>query len=96
MCCVYRLYLTYIIIYIKRRDGVVVKASPSHSVDMWFNYQVETYHKTLKNGIHSFLAWRSAHRNSVENKPASLLVMSLGKALNIRITGAVILIVFDF
>ena len=38
--------------------------------------------KDLKNGIHSFPAWRSAHRDSVENKPASLLVVSLGKAFN--------------
>ena len=36
---------------------------------------------TLKNGIHSFPAWRSANRHSVDNKLASLLV-SLGKALN--------------
>ena len=38
--------------------------------------------KDLKNGINGFSAWRSAHRDSVENKPASLLVVSLGKALN--------------
>ena len=40
------------------------------------------FKKTLKNGIHSFPARCSAHRDSVENKPASLLVVSLGKALN--------------
>ena len=45
--------------------------------------KVESYQKTLKNGIHSFPAWRSAYkRDSVENEPASLLVVSLGKALN--------------
>ena len=39
--------------------------------------------KDLKNGIHSFPAWCSAwKRDSVKNKPASLLVVSLGKALN--------------
>ena len=37
---------------------------------------------TFKNGVHSFPAWHSTHRNSVENKPASLLVVFLGKALN--------------
>ena len=37
---------------------------------------------TLKNSIHSFPVWRSAHRERVENNPASLLVVSLGKALN--------------
>ena len=39
--------------------------------------------KDFKNGIHSFPAWRSAYkRDSVKNKPASLLVVSLGKTLN--------------
>ena len=61
---------------------MVVRASASQSVDLEFISQVESYQKTLKDGIHSFPAWRSAHRNSVENKPASLLVVSLGKALN--------------
>ena len=66
-----------------RRVGVVVRASASQSVDMGFISQVESYQKTFKNGIHSFPAWRSAYkRDSVENKPASLLVVSLGKALN--------------
>ena len=65
-----------------RRDGVVVKASASQLVDLGFISLVESYQKTSKNGIHSFPAWRSAHRDSVENKPASLLVVSLGKALN--------------
>ena len=59
----------------------MVRASASHSVDLGFVSLVESYLKTLKNGIHSFPAWRLAHRDSVENKPASLLV-SLGKALN--------------
>ena len=43
-----------------RRDGVVVRASASQSVDLGFNPLVEPYQKTLKNRIHSFLAWRSA------------------------------------
>ena len=39
--------------------------------------------KDFKKGIHTFPAWRSAQkRDCVENKPASLLVVSLGKALN--------------
>ena len=45
-----------------RRDGVVVRASASQSVDLGFNLLVESYQKTLKNGIHSFPAWRSALR----------------------------------
>ena len=65
-----------------RRDSVVVRAFASQSVDLGFISQVESYQKTLKNGIHSFPAWRPANRDSVENKPASLLVVSLGKTFN--------------
>ena len=60
----------------------MVRASASQSVDLGFISQVESYQKTLKNGIHSFPSWRSANRDSVENKPAILLAVSLGKALN--------------
>ena len=45
-----------------RRDGVVVRASASQSVDLGFISLVESYQKTLKTGIHSFPAWRSAHK----------------------------------
>ena len=45
-----------------RRDGVVVRASASQSADLGFNPLVESYQKTLANGIHSFPAWRSAFR----------------------------------
>ena len=58
------------------------KVSASQLVSLGFNPQVESYQKTSKNGIHSFPAWRSAHKDDVENRPASLLVVSLGKALN--------------
>ena len=34
----------------------MVRASASQSVDLGFNSQIESYKKTLKNGIHSFLA----------------------------------------
>ena len=43
-----------------RRDGVVVRASASHSVNTEFSSLVESYQKTLKNGIHSSPAWRLA------------------------------------
>ena len=68
-----------------RRDGVVVGASALQSVDLWFISLVESYQKTLKNGIHSFPNKRSAFGEVVENKPASSLVVSLGKALNGRL-----------
>ena len=45
-----------------RRDGVVVRASASQSVDLGSISLVESYQKTLKTGIHSFPAWRSAHK----------------------------------
>ena len=41
-----------------RRDGVVVRASASQSVDVGFIPCVNSYLKTLKTGIHSFPAWR--------------------------------------
>ena len=62
------------------RHGVLVRASALRLVDLRFIPQVNSYQKTLKNGVHSFPAWRLAHRDSVEKKPASLLVV--GKALN--------------
>ena len=43
-----------------RRDSVVVRASASQSIDLGFIPLVESYRKTLKNGIYSFPAWRSA------------------------------------
>ena len=64
------------------RDDVMVEASASQSVDLGFISQ-KSNQKTLKNGIRSFPVWRSAQkRDSVENKPASLLAMSLGQTLN--------------
>ena len=41
-------------------DGVVVGASALQSVDLGLISFVESYQKTIKNGIHSFPAWRSA------------------------------------
>ena len=43
-----------------RRDGVAARASALQSVDLGFIFQVESYQKTLKNGIYSFPAWSSA------------------------------------
>ena len=66
-----------------RSKDVVARASTSPSIDLKFIPLAESYQKTLKNGIHSFPAWRSAFRGGVvENKPESSLVVSLGKALN--------------
>ena len=43
-----------------RRDGLVVRASALQSIDLRFIPLVESYQKTLKNGICNFPAWRSA------------------------------------
>ena len=51
---------------VDRRDGVVVRAPASQSVDQGFIPLVESYQKTLKNGIRSFPAWRSAFREGGE------------------------------
>ena len=66
---------------LNRRDGVVVRAPASQSVDLGFIPLVESYQKTLKNGIRSFLLGARHLGKVVNNKPASSLV-SLGKALN--------------
>ena len=65
-----------------RRDGVVVRASASQSVDLGFISLVQSYQKTLKNGIRSSLLGARHIGEIVENKPASSFVVSLGKALN--------------
>ena len=59
----------------------MVRVSASKSVDMEFISQVESYQKTLKNAVHSFSAWLSAHRDGTEENPVSLLAVSLGKIL---------------
>ena len=65
-----------------KRDGVVIRASASQSVDLGFIHLVESYGKTLKMvSIASLLGARHLWE-VVENKPASSLVVSLGKALN--------------
>ena len=45
-----------------KRSHLLDRASASQSVDLGFISLVESFQKTLKNGIHSFPAWRSAHK----------------------------------
>ena len=54
--------LHFAIVVREWRDGVVVRASASQSIDLGFISQIELYQKTLKNGIHSFPAWHSANK----------------------------------
>ena len=62
-----------------RRDGVVVRASASLSVDLGFNPLVESYQKTLTNGIHSFPAWRSAFRGGCGEQAEKFFCCILGQ-----------------
>ena len=59
-----------------------MRASDSQSVDLGFISPSRVIPKTLTNGIHSFPAGALHKNNSVENKPSSLLIVCLGKALN--------------
>ena len=60
-------------------DGVVVRASASQSVDLGFIPIVESYQKTLKNGIHSFPAWRSAFRGGCGEQAGKFACCVLGQ-----------------
>ena len=55
----------------------MVKASALQLIDLGFIAFVESYRKTLKNGIYSLPAWRSAFMGGCEEQA----VLSLGKAL---------------
>ena len=62
-----------------RRDGVVVRASASQSVDLGFIPLVESYQKTLKNGIYNFPAWRSAFKGGCEEQADKFACCVLGQ-----------------
>ena len=51
-------------------------------VDLGFIPQVESYQRLEKMVFTTFLLGAQHIRDSVENKPTSLLVVSLGKTLN--------------
>ena len=60
-------------------DGVVVRASASQSVDLGFIPLVESYQKTLKNGIYSFPAWRSAFMGGCGEQAGKFACCVLGQ-----------------
>ena len=62
-----------------RRDGVVVAASASRSVDRGFIFLFESYLKTLKNGIYSFPAWRSAFMGGCGEQAGKFACCVLGQ-----------------
>ena len=62
-----------------RRDGVVVRASASQSVDLGFIPFVESYQKILKNGIYSFPAWRAAFMGGCREQAGKFACCVLGQ-----------------
>ena len=62
-----------------QRGGVVVKASASQSVDLRFIPLAESYQKTLKNGIYSFPAWRSAFSGGCGEQAGKFACCVLGQ-----------------
>ena len=66
-------------IAINQRDSVVVRASASQSVDLGFIPLAESYRKTLKNGIHSFPAWRSAFSGGCREQAGKFACCVLGQ-----------------
>ena len=59
--------------------GIVVRASASQSVDLGFIPLVESYQKTLKNGIYSFPAWRSAFMGGCGEQAGKFACCVLGQ-----------------
>ena len=64
---------------VDRRDGVVVRAPASQSVDQGFIPLVESYQKTFKNGICSFPDWRSAFREGCGEQAGKFAWCVLGQ-----------------
>ena len=62
-----------------RHVGVVVRAYASQSVDYGFIPLVESYQKTLKSGIHSFPAWRSAFMGDCAEQAGKFACCVLGQ-----------------
>ena len=64
---------------INRRDGVVVRASASQSVELKFIPLVESYRKIFKNDIYSFPAWRSAFMEGCGEQAGKFACCVLGQ-----------------
>ena len=57
----------------------MVRASASQSVDLGFIHLVESYQKTLNNGIYSFPAWRSAFKGGRGEQAGKFACCVLGQ-----------------
>ena len=64
---------------VRIRDGVEVTGSALQTVDVGFILLVKSYQKTLKNGIYSFPAWRSAFRGSCGEQADKFACCVLGQ-----------------
>ena len=77
-----RLFLFSIILLFHRRNGVGVGTSVSQSVDLG-SFPKSSRTKRFQKMIFTASLLSAQHnRDSMENKPASFLVVSLGKAFN--------------
>ena len=66
-----------------QRYGLVVREPASQLADLEFIPLVESYQKTLKNGIHSFSAWLSAFKGSCGEQAGKFACCVLGQS-NLR------------
>ena len=57
----------------------MARASASQSVHLGFNPLVESYQKTLRNGIHSFPAWRPAFNGGCGEQAGKFACCVLGQ-----------------
>ena len=57
----------------------MVRASALQSIDLEFNLLVKSYQMTLKNGIHSSPAWRSAFRGECGEQAGKFACCVLGQ-----------------
>ena len=73
--------ISALFLFFVQRDGVVVRAFASQSVDLRFIPLVELYQNTLKMMSIAFLLGSRHLRDVVEYKPASSLVVSLARHL---------------
>ena len=76
---IWDLHYQFRTVVLNRRDGVVVRAYASQSVDLELIPLVESYQKTLKNGIYSFPAWRSAFRGGCGEQASKFVCCVLGQ-----------------
>ena len=60
----------------------MARASAPQLVDLGFISPVESYQQTLKNGIYSFLAWRSTQKRWHGEQAGKLACCVLGKSFD--------------